>query len=88
MREAEVSVTDRGLAAMGVEELLSLTRSAGLLAVEELTCRGNGAVLQVEVETKIDEDGLSTLDCVARPLSGVSSLRMSSASMRTSAVEV
>jgi DNA-binding CsgD family transcriptional regulator len=64
MREAEVSVTDRGLAAMGVEELLSLTRSAGLLAVEELTCRGNGAVLQVEVETKIDEDGLSTLDCV------------------------
>ena len=64
MREAEIGVTDAELAAMGVEELLSLTREAGLLAVEELTCRGNGAVLQVEVETRVDEERLSTLNCV------------------------
>lgn len=64
MREAEIGVTDAELAAMGVEELLSLTREAGLLAVEELACRGNGAVLQVEVETRIDEERLSTLNCV------------------------
>lgn len=64
MREAEVSVTETGLEAMGVDELLSLTREAGLLTVEELACRGNGAVLQVEVGTRIDERRLATLDCV------------------------
>jgi len=64
MREAEVSVTDTELTAMGVDELLALTREAGLLAVEELACHGNGAVLQVEVGTRIDEDRLATLDCV------------------------
>ena len=64
MREAEVSVSDTDLAAMGVEGLLSLTRDAGLLSVEELACRGNGAVLQVEVETRIDEERLAALDPV------------------------
>jgi len=64
MREAEVSVTDTELAAMGVDDLLSLAREAGLLSVEGLACRGNGAVLQVEVETRIDEERLAVLDCV------------------------
>ncbi|MEF8825536.1 MAG: helix-turn-helix domain-containing protein [Halapricum sp.] len=64
MREAEVSVTDTDLAAMGVDDLLSLTREAGLRTVEELACRGNGAVLQVEVETRIDEERLTALECV------------------------
>jgi len=64
MREAEVSVTDTELEAMGVEGLLSLVREAGLRSVEELACRGNGAVLEVEVETRIDEERLTALDCV------------------------
>ena len=64
MREAEVSVSDTDLAAMGVEELLSLAQEAGLLTVEELACRGNGAVLQVEVERRIDEERLTVLECV------------------------
>jgi predicted DNA binding protein len=64
MREAEVSVSDTDLEAMGVDGLLSLAREAGLLTVEELACRGNGAVLQVEVETRIDEERLTVLDCV------------------------
>ena len=64
MREAEVSVSDTDLEAMGVDGLLSLAREAGLLTVEELACRGNGAVLQVEVETRIDEKRLTVLDCV------------------------
>lgn len=64
MREAEVSVTDAELAAMGVDDLLSLAREAGLLSVEELACRGNGAVLQLDVETRLDEERLAALDCV------------------------
>ena len=64
MREAEVSVSDTDLKAIGVDGLLSLAREAGLLTVEELACRGNGAVLQVELETRIDEERLTVLDCV------------------------
>lgn len=64
MREAEVSVTDRELESMGIEKLLSLGREAGLVELEELACRGNGAVVQVEVESRYDEEELSALDCV------------------------
>ncbi|WP_226023905.1 helix-turn-helix domain-containing protein [Halomicrobium salinisoli] len=64
MREAAVSVTDAELAAMGIDELLALTRAAGLLAVEELACRGDGAVLQVTVEARLDEERLDALDWI------------------------
>jgi len=64
MREAEVSVTDGQREAMGIEGLLSLTREAGIVDVEELACRGNGAVLQVTVERRLDERRLDALDCV------------------------
>lgn len=64
MREAEVSVTDAELEAMGIDELLALTREAGLLDVEELACRGNGAVLQLTVERRVDEAALAALDYV------------------------
>jgi len=66
MREAEVSVSETALEAMGVGELLSLAREAGLGTVEELACHGNGAVLQVDVESRLDEDRLRALDCVDR----------------------
>jgi DNA-binding CsgD family transcriptional regulator len=64
MREAEVSVTDAELETMGVDELLSLTRESGLQTVDELACRGTGAVLQVEVETRLDEGRLTALEYV------------------------
>lgn len=64
MREAEVSVTDSELHGMGVEELLTLTKEAGLRSVEELTCRGNGAVLQVEVEDRIPDERGAAIECV------------------------
>ena len=64
MREAEISITDGELAAMGIEELFSIASEAGLLAFEELACRGNGAVVQIEVETRCDEDALAGLDYV------------------------
>ncbi|NHN41288.1 helix-turn-helix domain-containing protein [Halorubellus sp. JP-L1] len=64
MREAEVSVSETAFEAMGVDELVSLTREAGHRTVEELACHGNGAVVQVEVESRLDEDRLTALDCV------------------------
>jgi DNA-binding CsgD family transcriptional regulator len=64
MREAEVSVPDTAFEAMGVEKLLALVREAGLRAVEELACRGTGAVLQVEVEARMGEGRLAALDPV------------------------
>jgi hypothetical protein len=64
MREAELSVTDDELEAIGIGELVSLATDAGLLAFEELTCRGNGAVVQIEVERRCDEDALAGLDYV------------------------
>jgi DNA-binding CsgD family transcriptional regulator len=64
MREAEVSVTDTELESMGVDELLSLTRESGLRTVDELACHGTGAILQVELETRLDEERLTALECV------------------------
>jgi len=64
MREAEVSITDGELGEMGIDELYSLTREAGLLEFEELACRGNGAVIQVELEQRCDEAALAELDYV------------------------
>ncbi len=64
MREANVSVGASGFEAMGIEELIELGREAGILAFEELACQGTGAMVQVEVATRYDEDRLSGLDCV------------------------
>jgi len=64
MREAEVSITDGALAEMGIEELVSIATEAGLLAFEELACRGNGAVVQLELATRCDEAALAGLDYV------------------------
>jgi predicted DNA binding protein len=49
---------------MGIEDLFSIANEAGLLAFEELACRGNGAVVQFEVETRCDEAALETLEYV------------------------
>lgn len=66
MREAAVSITDGAIEEMEIEDLVSLAGEAGLLAFEELACRGNGAVVQIEVEMRCDEDALAGLDYVDR----------------------
>ncbi|TYL38019.1 bacterio-opsin activator [Natronococcus pandeyae] len=66
MREATVTVSDDAFDAMGIGELLSLSRDAGIREFEELACRGTGAVVQVTVERRYDEERLSALECVDR----------------------
>jgi DNA-directed RNA polymerase specialized sigma24 family protein len=64
MREARVEIDDSEFETMGIEGLVSLCREAGMQNFEELVCRGTGAVVQVEVETPLDEERLSSLECV------------------------
>lgn len=64
MREAEVTISSSEYEAMGIEELVSLCRQAGQREFEELACHGNGAVIQVEVENRIDEEQLDSLTYV------------------------
>lgn len=64
MREADLSLSDAGFDAMGIAELLSISRARGIREFSELTCHGNGAVVQIELDSKYDEQRLSTLECV------------------------
>ena len=64
MREARVEIDDSEFETIGIEGLVSLCREAGMQNFEELVCRGTGAVVQVEVETPLDEERLSSLECV------------------------
>ncbi|MXV61273.1 helix-turn-helix domain-containing protein [Natronorubrum sp. JWXQ-INN-674] len=64
MREANITIGDGEFGAMGIEELIALGREAGIRDFEELACHGTGAIVQVKVESRYDEDRLSALDCV------------------------
>ena len=64
MREAILSVSDDELAALGIRDLVSLCRSAGLRDFEELECQPTGAVIRIEVETRLDEDRLQAIEYV------------------------
>ncbi|MFT4946869.1 MAG: hypothetical protein ACI8TL_001106 [Natronomonas sp.] len=64
MREASVSLGDEGLDAMGIGELLGLSRERGIREFTELACHGNGAVVQIELDAPYDEHRLRSLDCV------------------------
>jgi len=64
MREARVTIDETEYDAMGIEELVSLCSGAGQREFEELACHGNGAIVEVEVETLIDEAKLDTLEYV------------------------
>lgn len=44
-REANITVTDEDLEAMGIAELVAFGREAGLLELEEVACHGTGASL-------------------------------------------
>lgn len=64
MREALVSIGESEFAEMGIGELHELCQAAGLRDFEELACHGDGAVIRVEVEARIDEDRLRSLEYV------------------------
>ena len=64
MREALVSIGDADFEALGIEELVAISREAGICDFDELVCQGSGAVVQVGVEERLDEEGLDALDYV------------------------
>jgi len=64
MREAIVSLSDEELEAVGVGELVSVFEEAGMVNLEEEECRAHGGLIRAEVETRVDEDRLSTLEPV------------------------
>jgi DNA-binding CsgD family transcriptional regulator len=64
MREAEVSFTDSEYEVMGIEELVSVCQEAGLRELDELECTGNGGLMQVVAEERIDEETLDDLEYV------------------------
>lgn len=64
MLEASITVSDSEFDAMGIEELISLGREAGIRDFEELACHGTGAIVQVETESRYDEEQLTALSCV------------------------
>jgi DNA-binding CsgD family transcriptional regulator len=64
MREARVSIGDADFEALGIDELVKLSREAGIRDFDELVCHGTGAVVQVEVEERVDEARLDSLEYV------------------------
>jgi DNA-binding CsgD family transcriptional regulator len=64
MREALVSIDDADFDALGINELVELSRSAGIHDFEELVCHGTGSVIQIEVGERLDEDRLESLGYV------------------------
>jgi hypothetical protein len=66
MREAIVTMSDEALEEMGLGELVAYTRDAGIRDLEELTCHGNGGVMQLEVEEQLDGERLSSFEAVSQ----------------------
>ena len=64
MREADLAVGDDELSAMGIGQLIELSRAAGIVDLEELACHGNGAIVRVVLEERFDEDRLDGLPYV------------------------
>lgn len=64
MREALVTIGNADFEDLGIEELVSLYKKAGIRDFEELACHGESSIIQVEVEERVDEDHLDTLEYV------------------------
>lgn len=64
IREARVTVDESAFDTIGIEELVSIWRDAGLRNVETLTCHETGAVVQVVVDQPLDPDRLTRLEYV------------------------
>lgn len=64
MREARVSIGEAEYEALGIDDLVTLCQEAGLRDFDELVCHGTGAVLQVEVDDRLDGDRLDAIEYV------------------------
>ena len=61
MREALVSISESSFDDLGIEDLYVICQAAGLRDLAELACHGNGAVIRVDVETRLAESRLDDL---------------------------
>lgn len=64
MREAQIAISPEEYAALGVDDLVSLCLEAGIADLEELECTGNGGLVQVSLERRVDEEQLDSLEYV------------------------
>lgn len=64
MREAHVTIERAALETMGLGGLVSLAREAGIRDFEELACHGDGSIVQVTVDDRIDGEQFAALECV------------------------
>ena len=64
MREALVRLDEADFAALGIEELVGLVRSAGIREFDELACHGDSSVVKAVVDERMDEAALDDLEYV------------------------
>jgi hypothetical protein len=64
MREALVTIGDAAFEDLGIDELFALYQAAGIRDFEELACHGDSSVIQVEVDQRVDETQLDSLEYV------------------------
>lgn len=64
MREANIEMSMQEFESMGIEDLLALSRDAGIENLDELACHGTGAIVQLEAERRLDEPRLDELEYV------------------------
>lgn len=64
MREALVTISDAEFEELGIDELVSLHRAAGIRDFEELACHGDSSIIEVEVDQQVDEKRLESLEYV------------------------
>lgn len=62
MREAVIHIPHAEFEKVGLGDLVSLFRDAGLRDVTELACEGDGGLVVFTVDTPIDEEDLATTD--------------------------
>lgn len=64
MREARMAVDDRDLDSIGLARFFELSREAGVRELTELACHGDGALVEVVVESQYAEGALTELEPV------------------------
>jgi DNA-binding CsgD family transcriptional regulator len=64
MRQAIINVRDEDGAALGLADVMTVFRAAGLRDIEVLSCEGSRGVARIQVEQAIDEQRLTELPTV------------------------
>lgn len=62
MREAIVHIPHSEFAKVGLDEVVSLFREAGLRDITELVCEGDGGIVVLTVDEPVDEEKLESMD--------------------------